>query len=211
MKDQGHKKHGDRTEIIETTIIPERSGEQTSNLQNQNRTVTSGSMPITYGEPQIISSTPINVTQAQESYFPQQSQPLSQTIQMGQEGVETQHPGTTVRKIIDKTTIEHHKNKEEGIKEKAKDAAEKILGFIPNPFAHKEGGATTELEREKMSTTGLRTEGRIGQNVPITTTTTTYQSNIPAGQSEIHPTTTTKQVNEYPSTGTAHMKCDKSS
>ena len=136
MKEEGHRKHGDRTEIIETTIIPQQSQQNITQSE-------SGSMTVSRGEPQVVSSQPLIVT----------DRPFD--TDLGQHG-------TTVKKIIDKTTIEHHENKNEKLKDKAKNAAEKILGFIPNPFSHKKDEAQAEIE----------TTGEYGPKTTITTTTT---------------------------------------
>ncbi len=196
MKEHGHRKHGDKTEIIETTIIPE--GQTYSNVQNLNQQIppTSGIMTVSVGEPQVLSSQQIVTS----------SVPISSPVTEG-----IYQPGTTVRKIIDKTTIEHHNNKKEKLKDKAKDAGEKILGFIPDPFHHKDKEATETtgnvnnlgIHPTSTVTTRVPAQTLIQSGVPITTTFPTTQTVPQSG------VITTKTVTEYPSTGETHLECDK--
>jgi hypothetical protein len=181
MKDNyPHKKHGDRTEIVETTVIPENYGMSSVSPQGTSGTVssgqtvsqTTGTMPLV-SEPRVVSSTV-------EPGFVTSTTPI-----VGQETIG--QPGQVVRKIIDKTTIEHHEghgSTKEKIKEKAKDAKDKILGFIPNPFSHKDKTTDTHLGTT-TGTTGLST------NMPVETTTYTTTQPLNQPMTTNFPQTTT--------------------
>jgi hypothetical protein len=192
MKEEGHKKHGDRTEIVETTIIPQQP-EQPHHNFTQPKT---GSMNVSVGEPQVVSSQP----------FISYDKPVSTDS-----GID--HHGTTVKKIIDKTTIEHHENKKEKLKEKTKDASQKILGFIPNPFSHKQEETQPQIEATGPQTTITTTttvpaQNLVSSGIPtneIPQNVIPSSQNLPQGDLPY----TTKTVTEYPSTGRSHLSCDK--
>lgn len=186
-----HSKHGDRTEIIETTIIPE-------NLETSSTPVRSSTGQVFSGQTVGQTTGPIPlVSQPRISSTIDAGHITSTTPIVGHQMI-TDQPGQTVRKIIDKTTIEHHEDHgsiKEKIKDKAKDVSDKILGFIPNPFSHKDKAtesSTTETSKfdtqRPIETITYTTSENLSQPL-ITTTNQTTTTKLPLSQMANIPTT----------------------